>query len=288
MAPSPPDIFNEKARRAKHLRAASRLGEHDFVHQRIAEDVVERLESILRRFDRALFHGPAAKHIRAVLTPQADVGEAITADDIPGADIECRGDRLPFPDNSLDVVVSTLTMHAMNDPFAVLGEAFRALKPDGLFIVMFPGERSLHELRDVLQKAETSVLGRVAPRIAPMMAVKDGGALMQAAGFALPVADVARLNIAYSDPWRFFRDLRFTGETSCLRAGPKGGLRRDVLSRAVDIYKDEYSLDDGSLAVTIELVSLTGWKPHQSQPRPLKPGSATASLAEAVRKNQTP
>ncbi|MEM9234787.1 MAG: SAM-dependent methyltransferase, partial [Pseudomonadota bacterium] len=141
------------------------------------------------------------------------------------------------------------------------------------------------ELRSALQQGESAVTGRVAPRIAPMMAVKDGGALLQAAGFALPVSDVARLTVEYTDPAKLFRDLRGTGETSSLVAGPRGAMRRDVLQASIAAYLEQFPAKGGGVTATIDLITLTGWKPHASQPKPLKPGSAKASLAEAVLKS---
>ncbi|MEM9234108.1 MAG: methyltransferase domain-containing protein, partial [Pseudomonadota bacterium] len=247
MPPSPPDIFHMGARRAKRLRARDLFADHDFIHERAAEDVVDRLEAVLKRFDRALFHGPAAELVRRTLTEKADVGEITTADDVPGADVEATPDTLPGGDNSYDLVVSAMALHATNDLVSALKEARRVLKPDGLFIAVLPGERTLHELRSALQQGESAVTGRVAPRIAPMMAVKDGGALLQAAGFALPVSDVARLTVEYTDPAKLFRDLRGTGETSSLVAGPRGAMRRDVLQASIAAYLERFPAKGGGV-----------------------------------------
>ncbi|RFB06107.1 methyltransferase domain-containing protein [Parvularcula marina] len=282
MPPSPPAIFHNGARRAKRLRAAKNFPSHDFVHLRAAEDVVDRLETVLKRFETALFYGPGAEHVRQALTEKADIGEAVTADDLPGADLLAAADNLPFEDESLDLVVSAMAMHALNDPMPALLETRRVLKPDGLFVAVLPGERSLFELRIALQAAEAELLGRVAPRVAPMMAVKDGGALLQAAGFALPVADVARLTVEYEYPAKLFQDLRGAGETSALLAGPKGAIRRDVLTKTIEKYLELYPAEAGGIRATVDLITLTGWKPHQSQPKPLKPGSAKASLRDAI------
>lgn len=269
-------------RKAKRLRAAPRFMDHDFLHRRAAADVVERLETVLRRFDQGLVIGPGAHLVREALTAAADVGDLQTADDLPGADLQAAYDALPLDSASLDLVISFMAMHSVNDPLAVMREIRRVLKPDGLFMAILPGERSLFELRAALRRAETTVLGKVAPRIAPMMAIKDGGGLLQAAGFALPVADVDRVCVEYQDIGRLFADLRGTGETSCLLSSPKGALRRDVLAATIRAYSEEAGTEDGGIRATIDLVTLTAWRPHESQPKPLKPGSATASLADAI------
>lgn len=284
MPQTPPAIFDTSVRRAKRRRAASRFADHDFLHRRAAEDVVDRLETILRPFDEAVAAGPGAGLLRDVMTDKAEVGRLVTIDEIPGADLEADFARLPIEDDRLDLAVSFMTLQAENDPLVVLKEMRRVLKPDGLLIAVLPGERTLFELRQALRTAETEVLGRVAPRIAPMMAVKDGGALMQAAGLALPVSDVARVTVEYSAPGKLFADLRGTGETNALLQTPKGALRRDVLAATIAAYRATHGTPDGGIRATVDLVTLTGWKPHPAQPKPLKPGSATTSMADAIRK----
>lgn len=265
------------------------MAAHDFVHIRAAEDIVDRLEVVLKSFPQAVICGPGAPHIAERLTPTAAVGEVILCDEIDrGTPFTCAPPHaLPFESASVDLVVSSMALHAAEDLPGALREARRILKPDGFFLGIFPGERTLHELRDALQTAEAEVTGRVAPRIAPLVAVKDGGTLLQHAGFALPVSDVIRLPISYGNPMRLFSDLRGTGETSHLVAGPKGALRRDVLARALDVYQEKYPAAEGGIAATVDLITLTGWAPDKSQPQPLKPGSGKVSLAEAVKAHST-
>ena len=284
MAPSAPLIFDMKARRAKRRRAAGRFADHQFMHERAADDVIDRLESVLRHFERGIVHGPGAGLVRERLTDAADVGDLVTADDLPGEDLETEAAALPLEDDSIDLAVSFMALHAAYDPLAVLRELRRVLRPDGLVMAILPGERTLHELRAALRTAESNVTGGMSPRVAPMMAVRDGGSLLQAAGFALPVADVDRVAVEYTDPARLFSDLRGTGETSNLLEGPKGALRRDVLMATITAYREQFPGADGGIRATVDLIALTGWKPHASQPQPLKPGSATASMSDAMKK----
>lgn len=284
-APKAPPIFSANARHHKRVRAAAGFADHDFLHRHAAQDVVERLETVLKRFEHGVFYGPGAALTHGALTDAADVATATLMDEIPGpaGSMVAAPDALPLADQSADLFVSAMALHATSDIPAALGEARRVLKPDGLFIAVFPGERTLHELRTALQTAEAAVTGKVAPRIAPFVAVKDGGALLQRAGFALPVADVMRIPIEYENPMRLFADLRGAGETSHLAAGAKGALRRDVLAKALDTYTHRYPGAQGGIHVTVELITLTGWAPDQSQPKPLKPGSAKTSMIDAIK-----
>ncbi|MBB4658796.1 methyltransferase domain-containing protein [Parvularcula dongshanensis] len=250
---------------------------------------MDRLETVLKDFPRALLYGPGAPAVLEALTPAAGVGEAVVAGESArllralGAPdpVEAAPEALPFEDRSFDLVASVFSLHAADDLPRALLEARRVLKPDGLLVALFPGERTLHELRGVLQAAEAGVTGRVAPRVSPMVAVRDGGGLLQRTGFALPVADTVNVPVRYGDPLRLLADLRAMGETSTLAAGPKGALRRDVLAAAMTAYAG--LADEDGVPASFDLVALTGWAPHESQPKPLKPGSARASLAEAVK-----
>ncbi|MGZ8363197.1 MAG: methyltransferase domain-containing protein, partial [Caulobacteraceae bacterium] len=190
-------------------------------------------------------------------------------------------ERLPLARESVNLVVSVLDLHTTNDLPGALIQIRRALKPDGLFLGTIIGGASLAELRACLMEAEAEVRGGAGARVAPFADVRDAGALLQRAGFALPVADTDKVTVAYSHPLKLMHDLRAMGESSILteRAGP---LSRPVLARACELYAERHARADGKVTATFDLISLTGWAPHESQQQPLKPGSAKMRLADAL------
>jgi SAM-dependent methyltransferase len=189
---------------------------------------------------------------------------------------------LPFAPERLDLVVSLLALHAVNDLPGALIQIRRALKPDGLFIGCLLGGATLTELRQAFTEAEAEMEGGVSPRVAPFADVRDLGGLLQRAGFALPVTDIEPVTVRYADPSGLFRDLRAMGLTNALRARRKAPLRRATLMRACEIYAQRFADADGRLRATFELAWLSGWAPHASQQRPLQPGSAKMRLADAL------
>lgn len=242
------------------------------------EDVVDRLETVTRSFPLALFYGAGA--LRSLLTPACGVGLAVEAD-LAAARIGAAGcrvaydeERSPFADGRLDLIVSLLTLHTVNDPVGALAQMRRALKPDGLLVAVVFGEDTLSGLRTALYAAEAATTGGAAARVAPFAGVRDWGAALQRAGFAMPVADVDRVRIRYQNAGRLFQDLRGMGETSCLSS------RANHLKRtAAAAFFERLG---PSPEVSFDLVTMTAWAPHKDQPKPLKPGSATQSLAQAV------
>ncbi len=191
-------------------------------------------------------------------------------------------ERLPFAPDSLDLVVSLLGLHWTNDLVGALIQIRRALRPDGLFIGAFLGGATLTELRQCLLEAEDEVIGGAGPRVSPFADGLDAGALLQRAGFALPVADVDRLVVRYRHPLRLMADLRAMGETNALVERPRRPLTRPVLARAFALYQERFGLADGRVPATFEIITATGWAPHASQQVALKPGSAKMRLADAL------
>ncbi len=242
------------------------------------EDVVDRLETVTRDFPRALFYG--AGRLTALLKPSCGVGDIVHADLTaerlePGAArIVFDEEASPFATECFDLIVSLLTLHTLNDPVGALSQMRAALKPDGLLIAVLFAEGTLGELREALYRSEAEFAGGVSPRIAPFASVRDLGGALQRAALALPVADLDSVRVLYENPARLFADLKGMGETSCLTNRGKG-LRRDVLAA---------TLNDLAMRnkVTFDLVSLTGWAPHENQQKPMKPGSARASLKQAL------
>jgi SAM-dependent methyltransferase len=288
---APPLLFDRALRRRRLERAAGAFSGADFLHARAAEDAVLRLEAIMRAFPVAVELGSRTGAFRRALEAsmalgrigwlaESDLGLGMLAGRT-GPRLVLDEERLPFAPESLDLLVSTLSLHVANDLPGVLAQARRALRPDGLLIATLLGGRTLTELRQALLLAETEVLGGAGPRVAPFVEVTDGARLLQRAGFALPVSDIETVPVAYPSPLALLTDLRAMGETSVLRE--RRPLRRDVLARAVELYAERFSRPDGKVVATFEIVTLTGWAPHSSQPQPLKPGSAQMRLEDALR-----
>jgi SAM-dependent methyltransferase len=191
-------------------------------------------------------------------------------------------ERLPFADGSLDLAVSLMALQGVNDLPGTLVQLRRALKPDGLFVGCLLGGASLTELRQSLAAAEAEVEGGASPRVAPFADLRDMGALLQRAGFALPVTDVDTLTVRYAHPLALMRDLRAAGATNVLIERRRSPLRRRTLMRALEIYAERFSDPDGRIRATVEIVWLSGWSPHESQQKPLRPGSAKTRLADAL------
>jgi SAM-dependent methyltransferase len=197
-------------------------------------------------------------------------------------------EALPFADASFDLIVSVLGLHWVNDLPGALIQIRQALKPDGLFLGAFLGGATLTELRSALIEAELAEEGGASPRVAPFAELRDGGGLLQRAGFALPVADADRLDVTYPDALALMRELRAMGESNVLAARRRSFTRPATLARAAAIYAEKFANADGRLRASFEIVTLTGWAPHPCQPQPLKPGSATTRLADALGVTERP
>ncbi len=276
----PPEIFDRRRRRLMRARSARAFNAHDFLHRRAMTDIVDRLETVTRDFPRALFVG--AGPLTQMLTPASGVGDVVHMDLSPqrlpptGARLAGDEENLPFAPRSFDLIVSLLTLHGANDMLGALIQARRAMKPDGLFLAAAFGEGTLQGWRAALQTTEIAETGALSARIAPFAAVQDFGHALARAGFAMPVTDVDTVSVRYEDPRNLVRDLRGMGETGALASRP-APLRRLTAASAFA----NFSESGGGERFTI--VYMTGWAPDPSQPKPLKPGSATASLSDAVK-----
>lgn len=265
---------------------------HEFLRKRVAEELLDRLLSITRSFDRGLELGGAGAFAQLWAErpeARAKLGWLATSDlsesmleRAPGARLAAEEERLPIADAALDLVVSPLALHWVDDLPGALVQIRRALKPDGVFLGALLGGATLTELRQSLAAAEAEVTGGAGARVSPFADVLDGAQLLQRAGFALPVADRDRLTVTYSDPIALLRELRGMGETAAPRASSSRALTRKVLSRAMDIYAHRFGTPEGRIRATFEVIYLAGWAPHESQPKPLRPGSAKVRLADAL------
>jgi SAM-dependent methyltransferase len=281
---SSPVIFDRQLLRARRQRAAS-LGPATFLLERVAEDVADRLATVLRRFERAVDLGTPTDAIRRVLAASGKVGDIIAAGPLPdGPDFVVVADEeaLPFKEASLDLVVSALALQFVNDLPGTLIQIRRALKPDGLFLAALAGGDTLTELRQAFAAAEAEIEGGISPHIAPFADLRELGALLQRAGFALPVTDVDRLTVRYVSPFALMEDLRRMGASNPLIERRRRPLKRATLNRMADIYCERFADGDGRVRATFEIVWLSGWAPHEGQQQPLKPGSAKRRLADAL------
>ncbi len=204
------------------------------------------------------------------------------AKDCPVPRAVATEEALPLKEGSLDLVISALSLHLVNDLPGALIQIRRALRPDGLFLAALLGGETLIELRQAFMMAETETLGGVSPRVFPTADVRDMGALLQRAGFALPVADSDRLTVTYPTPLALLGELKAMGAANALVARSLKPMRRDTLTRATEIYASRFTGKNGKVSATFEILYLCGWSPHESQQKPLKPGSAKARLADAL------
>ena len=287
---APPILFDRSLHRRRLDRAVQGFSAAGFLKARAAEDAVMRLEAIMRSFPRAVDLGARdGAFARALAGSDAreKIGLLVEADlsarmlaDRPGPRIQLDEERLPFAEESLDLVVSTLALHWTNDLPGALIQVRRALKPDGLFVGAIFGGATLTEFRQSLMQADSELSGGAGPRVSPFADVLDAAALLQRAGFALPVADVDRVQVGYAHAMDLVRDLRAMGETNVL--AERRPLSRRLLARAGEVYAERFARPDGRIVATFEIVTMTGWAPHPDQQQPLRPGSAKMRLADAL------
>jgi SAM-dependent methyltransferase len=271
-----PILFDRVLLRMRQSRAL-RVGPATFLLDRVAEDMEERLRAVLRDFADAadiwtpgeVLRKPSCDRFKSVIRIGLDDSEQET---------------LPFRPESLDLVVSGLAFQFVNDLPGVLAQIRRALKPDGLLLAAMIGGDTLTELRQSFASAEAECEGGVSPRVAPFADLRDVGSLLQRAGFALPVTDVDRIVARYDSAFALMQDLRRMGATNILLERRRTPTRRATMLRMAQIYGERFADADGRIRATFDVIWLSGWTPHESQQKPLKPGSAKASLAEAVKK----
>ena len=279
MAPNPniaPVLFDRALLRARQSRALG-SGPATFLLDRVAEDMAERLHAVVREFKNAADVGTPGDQVRNALHQRVDQFARIELPDL-------ESEPLPFQPESLDLVVSALAFQFVNDLPGMLAQIRRALKPDGLLLAAMIGDETLTELRQSFAAAEAECEGGVSPRVAPFADLRDVGALLQRAGFALPVTDVDRVVVRYTNAFALMQDLRRMGATNILRERRRTPTRRATMLRMAQIYGERFADPDGRIRATFDMVWLSGWAPHASQQQPLRPGSAKASLAEAVKK----
>lgn len=282
-------LFDRALLRQRRARLVHEVRAREFLIAHVAREIAERVEIMLRTFPLALdlgaYHGLLGRTVESL----PSVGKMVYAESVlayaelcPKPALVCDEDLLPFKDASFNLIVSGLALHRVNDLPGALVQIRRALKPDGLFMAAALGGRALIELRQALIAAEGEMEGGASPRISPFGDVREYGALLQRVGFALPVADSETLEVIYPSPRALMREVRALGGGNVLMARKRAPLSRRTLERAEAIYRERHATPDGKVTATFEFVFMSGWAPDASQQKPLKPGSATQRLADAL------
>lgn len=286
MEQSPPILFDRAQLRKRRAQTRAPFAAHDFLHREAALGLAESLGFITHAFPTVVELGAQENILHSMLQHRAGTSHYVRCNlaAAPGLNLVADEETLPFADNSVDAVLSVLSLHWVNDLPGTLAQIRRMLKPDGLFLAVIPGGETLRELREVLAATEEAQTGGVSPRVAPFLDVRDAGALLQRAGFALPVADSDILTVTYPSLFALLNELRGAGETNVLQGRRRHFTPRGFFMEAARRYAERFSDNEGGITASIELVTLTAWKPAASQQQPLKRGSAQQSLASALTK----
>ena len=290
-----PNIFDRRHIRRNLERAGPAAQSVDFLVRHAAEELADRLAGIKRGFELAVDIGSHHGVMARLLSERMDGVRAVSlsgaltlAEACPGPRAVASEEALPLKEGAIGLITSVLSLQLVNDLPGALIQIRRALKPDGLFLGALLGGDSLIELRQAFMLAEMETAGGVSPRVFPAADVRDLGGLLMRAGFALPVANSERLTVTYADPLALMRELKAMGAANPLAARSRKPLRRDTLARAAVLYAERFSEPDGRVRATFEILYLCGWAPHESQQKPLKPGSAAARLADALGTRELP
>jgi SAM-dependent methyltransferase len=269
-----PQLFDRALLRAR-IDRARRAGPVTFLLDRVAEDMEDRLQAVTRGFSDVAEIGSPGDLLRK---PVADRFKTITRIDLDELEM------LPLEPESIDLALSALALQFVNDLPGALAQIRRALKLDGLLLAAMIGGDTLTELRQCFAAAEAECEGGVSPRVAPFADLRDIGGLLQRAGLALPVTDVDRVVVRYDSAFALMADLRRMGATNILIERRRTPTRRATMLRMAQIYAERFADPDGRIRATFDIIWLSGWAPHHSQPKPLRPGSAKASLEAAVKR----
>ncbi len=288
----PPRLFDRALLRQRKNRAAHEFTDYDFLHARVADDLLDRVETISRSFDTCLILGGGGAVGRALAQrPQAraKMGVVIEADlsekmaGLSGhASVALDEEYLPLKEGSVDLVLSCLSLHWTNDLVGALIQINYALKPDGFFAGAVLGGATLTELRGALTASEEALGREPARRVSPFADTIDMAGLISRAGFTMPVSDIDRVTARYGNAFVLMRDLRKMGETSVLVERSRTPGTKLLFVKAAQAYASTHAHDDGKIPATFEIVNFAGWAPHPDQPKPKRPGSATVRLADAL------
>jgi SAM-dependent methyltransferase len=287
----PPLLFDRDLLRMRRNRSARNIHKYDFMVQRAFDDMCDRVESVTRNFDRAMIIGggpsvqsmfearPASKKVDWWV--QSDLSIQM-ASKLNATALALDEERFPFSENCVDLILAPMGLHWTNDLPGTLVQINAALKPDGFFATAMFGGSTLAELRQSLLAAETEITSGANARISPYAGTFDLAALLQRAGFAMPVADIDRVTVRYDNAFALMKDLRGMGETSVLADRPRTPATKRLFYRMAEIYAERFSDTDGRIRATFEIVHAAGWAAHPDQPQAKRPGSATTRLADAL------
>lgn len=287
---APPVLFDRRLLSQRRARVAASAANHDFLLRRVADDLIDRLSFIRRSFAKALVLGSHHGLVGRRLRHDAGIPTVIELNSSTALLRQCEGpvtitdmELIPFAQGSLDLVVAPLSLQSVNDLPGVFAQVRQALKPDGLFLASIAGGATLSELRQALLEAESETIGGASPRIHPSIDVREVGHLLQRTGFALPVVDSDCVTVTYPNAIALMRDLRGMAATNVLTQRSRKPMRRSTLQRAGEIYAEHFSDDKGRVPATFDIITLTAWTPHESQQKPLQPGSATTRLSSVLK-----
>jgi SAM-dependent methyltransferase len=280
-------VFDRRQLGRQRRRALASFDRHDFLLRELGDRLLDRLADIRRRFPLAVDLSPFPGRLLAGQALPGGVETVISAAGDPALGggrpaVICDEAALPFRPGSLDLVLSCMGLHWVNDLPGALLQIRQALRPDGLFLGVMLGGETLTELRQCLMEAELAETGGASPRVAPMAGLRDMAGLLQRAGFALPVADCETITLTYSDAFALMRELRGMGEGNALAARRRNPTGRRVLAHAAALYRQRYAAADGRVGATIQAIFLTGWAPDAGQQQPARRGSGRVSLGSAI------
>ena len=285
---APPGLFDAELVTKRLVRAACQRPAL-FLMEQAADDLAARLLPILRQFSIVADLSSPSVHFSAVLAGMPGLVRLVRvaphmalAGDGPWLTVAGSAGVQPLARASYDLITSAMALHAVNDLPGALVQARQALKPDGLFVACLPGGQTLNELRTCLAQAESEIMGGLSPRVFPFVEIRDLGSLLQRAGFALPVVDSEVLTVRYPSMFELMRDLRAMGATNSLSERQRRPTPTRLFTRAAELYRERFSNTDGRVRATFEILWALGWSPHESQQKPLKPGSAKRRLADAL------
>ncbi len=278
-------VFNRVVVKRNRDRAAANFESHDFLVNEITARLLDNIKDIRKDFQHIMSVqadlSAVNNHFKNSLVIHQDLSSKMLKNK-SGMLINAEEEFFPFKNQCLDLIISCLSLHWANDLPGVLVQFLRSLIPDGLFLGALFGGETLKELRQAMIRAETELRGGISPHISPFLDVRDAGSLLQRAGFALPVVSTEKITVTYQDAFSLMKDLKAMGEQNSLIKRFKGLTRPELLSRTTEIYQRDYANDEGRINATFEILYLQGWAPHDSQQKPLKPGSAKMSLKDAL------